>query len=128
VTGGLSLVTLMMIHLAGMKEHGFFKHWLNFLPHGLPWFVLPIIIPVEIVGMLVKPVALMVRLFANLLAGHLVILSFFGLIFLFGLIGAPLLLLAIGMFGLELFVAFVQAYVFTYLSIIFIGSSIHPEH
>ena len=128
VTGAMALTTLLCIHFMGIKQHGFVKHWVNFLPHGLPWFVLPIIIPVEIVGMLVKPVALMVRLFANLLAGHLVILSFFGLIFLFGLIGAPLLLLAIGMFGLELFVAFVQAYVFTYLSIIFIGSSIHPEH
>ena len=106
------------------------KHWTNFLPHGLPWFVMPIIIPVEIVGMLVKPVALMVRLFANLLAGHLVILSFFGLAFLFAswLVAAPLLLLAIGIGCLELFVSFVQAYVFTYLSIIFVGSSLHPDH
>jgi F-type H+-transporting ATPase subunit a len=130
VTGALALTTLLCIHFMGIKQHGPIKHFVNFVPKGLPWFVLPIIIPVEIVGMLVKPLALMVRLFANLLAGHLVILSFFGLSFLFAswFVATPLLLLAIGIGCLELFVSFVQAYVFTYLSIIFVGASLHPDH
>jgi ATP synthase subunit 6 len=130
VTGGMALTTLVFIHFSGIREHGFFHHWKNFVPHGLPWFVLPIIIPVEILGMLVKPAALTIRLFANMTAGHLVVLSFFGLIYLFGsyAIGAPALAMAIGIYSLELFVCFVQAYIFTYLSIIFVGASVHPEH
>jgi ATP synthase subunit 6 len=130
VTGGMALTTLLFIHFSGMREHGFVHHWKNFVPHGLPWFVLPIIIPVEIIGMLVKPAALTIRLFANMTAGHLVVLSFFGLIYLFGsyLIGAPVLGMSIAIYSLELFVCFVQAYIFTYLSIIFVGASVHPEH
>jgi len=130
VTGGMALTTLIFIHFSGMREHGFFHHWKNFLPHGLPWFVIPIIIPVEIMGMLVKPAALTIRLFANMTAGHLVVLGFFGLIYLFGsyAIGVPVLGMSIAIYCLELFVCFVQAYIFTYLSIIFVGASVHPEH
>ena len=57
VTAGMAITTLLVIHLSGIKQHGFFHHWKNFLPHGLPWFVLPIIIPVEIIGIIVKPAA-----------------------------------------------------------------------
>ncbi|MGQ0554249.1 MAG: F0F1 ATP synthase subunit A [Planctomycetota bacterium] len=130
VTAGLAFTTLIWIHLSGIREHGFVHHWKNFIPHGLPWYVLPVIIPVELLGMVVKPAALTIRLFANMTAGHLVILSFFGLIYLFQsyLVGAPVLGVAIAIACLELFVCFVQAYIFTYLSIIFVGASVHPEH
>jgi len=128
VTAGLAVVTFIVIHASGIKEHGFFHHWKNFVPSGVPLFVLPIIIPVEIIGMLVKPAALTVRLFANMLAGHLVMLSFFGLVYVFGLYALPALAMAFAISVLELFVCFVQAYIFTYLSIIFVGASVHPEH
>jgi F-type H+-transporting ATPase subunit a len=130
VTGGMALSTLLFIHFSGMREHGFLHHWKNFVPQGLPWFVLPIIIPVEILGMIVKPAALTIRLFANMTAGHLVVLGLFGLIYLFGsyAIGIPVLGMSIAIYCLELFVCFVQAYIFTYLSIIFVGASVHPEH
>ncbi len=130
VTGGMALTTLLFIHFSGMREHGFLHHWKNFVPAGLPWFVLPIIIPVELMGMIVKPAALTIRLFANMTAGHLVVLGFFGLIYLFGsyAIGVPVLGMSIAIYCLELFVCFVQAYIFTYLSIIFVGASVHPEH
>jgi len=128
VTAGLAFVTLIVIHGSGIKEHGFFHHWKNLVPHGLPWFVLPIMIVVEIVSMLVKPAALTIRLFANMTAGHLVMLGFFGLVYLFGLIALPVLAMAIAIACLELFVCFVQAYIFTYLSIVFVGASVHPEH
>jgi ATP synthase subunit 6 len=128
VTAGMALTTLLAIHASGIHEHGFVRHWKNFIPHGLPWFVLPIMIPVEIIGMLVKPIALTVRLAANMTAGHLVMLSFFGLIYLFGLLGLPALAMAVAIACLELFVCFVQAYIFTYLSIVFVGASVHPEH
>ncbi|RKY19835.1 MAG: ATP synthase F0 subunit A [Planctomycetota bacterium] len=130
VTGGLALVTLTWIHLSGLRSHGPVKHWANFVPAGIPWFTLPIIIPVEIIGMIVKPVALTIRLFANMTAGHLIVLALFGLIVFFGnlLLAVPFFGLAVFIYALELFVCFVQAYIFTYLSILFIGASVHPDH
>ncbi len=133
-TGGLAATTLIWLNFAGMREHGVLKHWKNFAPHGLPFFVLPLIVLIELASALViKPAALTIRLFANLTAGHLVMLSLFGLVYLSGTLmaGVPAgasLLFAIAISCLELFVAFVQAYIFTYLSIIFIGASVHPEH
>ena len=135
-TGGLAVTTLLAIHICGIKEHGFGKHWANFVPH-VPGFVYPIMVVVEAIGIVVKPAALTVRLFANLTAGHLVVLGMFGLIQLAGasLSGAaawgaatPVILMAIAINCLELFVAFVQAYIFTYLSIVFVGASLHPDH
>jgi F-type H+-transporting ATPase subunit a len=130
VTGGLALTTLIWIHLSGIREHGFVSHWKNFVPQGLPWFVLPIIVPVEILGMLVKPAALTIRLFANLTAGHLIVLGLFGLVFFFDSIpiALPIMGMSIAIYCLELFVCFVQAYIFTYLSIVFLGASVHPDH
>ena len=130
VTGGMALVTVTWIHVSGLREFGPIKHWGNFIPGGIPWFALPIIIPVEIMGMIVKPVALTIRLFANMTAGHLIVLALFGLIVFFGsyLLALPFFGLAVFIYGLELFVCFVQAYIFTYLSILFIGASVHPDH
>lgn len=130
VTGGLAAVTLFWIHLSGMREHGPIKHWLNFIPHGLPWYSLPIIVPVEAMGLVVKPAALTIRLFANMTAGHLIVLALFGLVYFFAsyILALPFLGLAVFIYGLELFVCFVQAYVFTYLSILFVGASVHPDH
>jgi F-type H+-transporting ATPase subunit a len=134
VTGGMALTTLLWINMAGIREHGFVGYWKNYAPHGLPIFVLPIIVLIEVASaIIIKPAALTIRLFANMTAGHLVMLSLFGLIYLAGsaLAGIPALLtfaLVLLISCLELFVAFVQAYIFTYLSIIFIGASVHPEH
>ncbi len=130
VTGGLAFTTLLWIHMSGIREHGFGHHWKNFIPHGLPWFVLPIIIPVEILGIIVKPAALTIRLFANLTAGHLIVLGLFGLVYFFGsaVIAVPVMGMGIAIYCLELFVCFVQAYIFTYLSIVFLGASLHPDH
>jgi F-type H+-transporting ATPase subunit a len=134
VTAGLALTTLLWINLAGIREHGMIGYWKNYVPHGLPVFVIPLIVVIEVASaLLIKPAALMIRLFANLTAGHLVVMSLFALIYLSGsyLVGVPALLafgMAVAIFGFELFVAFVQAYIFTYLSIIFVGASVHPEH
>ena len=101
-----------------------------------PAWLLPIIIPVEILGMFSKPFALMIRLFANMLAGHMVITTLLLLIPLMSAIGLvfgipmiPIsLLLALFIMTLEILVAFIQAYVFTLLTSIFIGMSAHPAH
>lgn len=128
-TAGMAVTTFLCIHVMGMREHGVFKHWKNFIPH-VPVFLVPLLIAIEAIGVLVKPFALTVRLFANMLGGHLVILSFFGMAYLFDSWGVaiPALGFAVGIGLLEVLVAFIQAYIFTYLSVIFVGASLHPEH
>ncbi len=130
VTGGLAILSFLMIQFEGMREHGFFKHWKNLVPHGLPLFVLPVMIVVEILGMFVKPFALCMRLFANMTAGHVAILAFIGMIFIFksALASVVAVPLALGIMLLEIFVALLQAYIFTMLTALFIGLSVHPSH
>jgi F-type H+-transporting ATPase subunit a len=134
VTGGMALTTLTWIVFSGVREHGFVGYWKTYAPHGLPIFVLPLFVLIELASnLLIKPAALTIRLFANMTAGHLVMLSLFGLVYLAGtfLVGIPSLFalaFAVGICGLEVMVAFIQAYIFTYLSIVFVGASVHPEH
>jgi len=128
-TAGMAATSFLCIHLVGMREHGVLRHWRNFIPH-VPLYLVPLLAVIEAIGILVKPFALTVRLFANMLGGHLVILSFFGMAYLFQSWGVaiPALAFAVGIGLLEVLVAFIQAYIFTYLSVIFVGASLHPEH
>ena len=130
VTAGLALCSFFAIQLAGMLHNGPFGYFKGLIPHGLPAWLLPIMIPIEIVGLFTKPFALCIRLFANMTAGHVVILSLLGLIFLFNSLAiAPAsVLFAVGVGLLEIFVAFIQAYIFTLLSAVFIGMAVHQEH
>lgn len=138
ITAVLAIFTFLITQIFASKDH-----WMHiFWPPGVPAFVKPILIPVEILGLFTKPFALAIRLFANLTAGHLVILSLVGLIFTFtnlfgtaGGIGVAPVSVAFSLFiyVLELLVAFIQAYVFTMLSSLFIGMAVqehdhHPEH
>ena len=128
VTATLAIVTFFVIEIAGMKAQG--KAYFNtivFWPHdmslGMKLFISPILTPIELVGKLTKPFALAIRLFANMTAGHVVLLALISLIFTFGswlLVPVPILM-AIGISFLELFVAFLQAFIFTLLSTVFIG-------
>src|SRR5262245_13954474 len=139
VTAALATVTFFAIIAAGTKAHGFIQHWKNMVPHGLPWFVYPILIPIEIMGMFVKPFALTMRLAANMTGGHIAILAILSLVFLLtelfktalaGL-GVGLILsvpLATFVSGIEIIVVIVQAYVFTLLSAVFIGMAINVHH
>jgi F-type H+-transporting ATPase subunit a len=131
VTAGLAGMAFLMIQWAGIREFGVIGHFKNLIPPGLPTWLLPIMIPVEILGMFTKPFALCVRLFANMTAGHVVILSLFSLVFIMKsiLVGAILSVpFALFINGIELLVGFLQAYIFTMLTSLFIGMSAHPEH
>ena len=136
VTLGLAIVAFIATQYAGISKFGLVHHFTNLIPPGLPKWLLPIIIVVEILGVLSKPFALMIRLFANMLAGHMVITTLLLLIplmsaigLLFGVPMIPIsLLLALFIMILEILVAFIQAYVFTLLTSIFIGMSAHPAH
>jgi F-type H+-transporting ATPase subunit a len=115
-----------------MRANGVIGHWRNLVPPGVPIALVPIMIPIEIMGMFTKPFALTVRLFANMIAGHIIILSFFGLIFGLTKTTAYWSILpfagAVAISAFEIFVAFLQAFIFVFLSTIFIYQGVHPEH
>ena len=129
ITAGLAAITFIMIQVLGMKNNGIWGYWKGLIPPGLPVFVLPIMIVVEFLGLLTKPFALCIRLFANMTAGHIVILALIGLIFSLGY-GATPVTIAFALFInlLEILVALLQAYIFTILSALFIGMAVHQEH
>lgn len=130
VTAALALCAFAAMLVGGIVHNGLFGYFKGLVPHGLPAWLIPIMIPIEVVGLVAKPFALCVRLFANMTAGHVIILSLIGLIFILKTIWvAPVsILFALAIYMLEIFVAFVQAYVFTLLSSVFIGMAVHQEH
>ncbi len=130
VTLALAMFTFLVTQYAAIKAMGF-GAWLRHLTGGVAVWLWPIMIPVEILGLFTKPFALTVRLFANMVAGHIVILSLLGLIYALNsqLVALGSVPMALGIFLLELFVAFVQAYIFTMLSAVFIGQGLaHHGH
>jgi F-type H+-transporting ATPase subunit a len=139
VTAALATVTFGAIIVAGTKAHGFFQHWKNLVPHGLAWPIYILLIPIEIMGMFVRPFALTMRLAANMTGGHIAILAILSFVFLFtemfqtalAGIGVGMIVsipLASGIMALEIIVVLVQAYVFTLLTAVFIGMAIHAHH
>jgi F-type H+-transporting ATPase subunit a len=129
VTATLATLTFLVTQAAGMRTQGFVGYWAHLVPAGVPWWLYPIMIPVELMGLFAKPFALCVRLFANMIAGHIVIFFLLGLIFLLGSIWvAPVsVAFAFCIYLLEIFVALIQAYIFTMLSAVFIGMAAHPH-
>lgn len=143
VTAGLALTTLIGMLMCGMKEQGGLAFWKNLVPVHWSWkpmdMVIYIILAIiEVMGLIIKPAALAIRLFANMFGGHTVLLAFITLGFILQAAATgALLTLGLGAFGLfiavpiyllELLVAFLQAYVFTLLSAVFIGAAMNPEH
>ncbi len=128
VTAALALVTFTATQVFGNKNY--WRH--IFATPGIPLWLLPIMIPVEMLGLFTKPFALTIRLFANMTAGHIIILAFLGMIINFhtGWIALGAVPLSAAIFMLEIFVAFLQAYIFALLSAIFIGAAVeeHEHH
>jgi F-type H+-transporting ATPase subunit a len=135
ITVGLALCAFFYLHWSGIKAQGLGHYFANLAPHGVPWPVLILLYPLEILGALVKAFALAIRLFANMIAGHIVLSVILGFA-VFGLqaggasyaITLVSVLGAVAMSLLEVFVALLQAYVFTFLTTLFIGMAVHPEH
>jgi F-type H+-transporting ATPase subunit a len=129
VTGSLALFAFIMIHVSGIRQQGLVSYIKNFTPH-VPKPMWPFIFILEIIGALVKPFALAIRLFANMLAGHTVLGALIGLALMpksYTIAGVTVLG-ASALSLLELFVAFLQAYIFTFLTAVFISAAVHPEH
>lgn len=132
ITLVLALFTFVVTSINGNKSY-----WGHiFMPPGVPKALWVLLVPIEIIGMLNKPIVLMIRLFANITAGHIIMLGFFSLIFIFGAmseglgLGVSVLSVAFTVFMnfLELLVAFLQAYVFTLLSALYFGSAVEEHH
>jgi len=129
VTGTLAIFTFIITQFSGNKNY--WKHIFN--TPGVPWWLkipLPIMPVVELIGVLTKPFSLTVRLFANIIAGHIIILSLFSLIFIFQSIwvGPLSVAFAVFMYFLELFVALLQAFIFTILSAMYFGAAVEDHH
>jgi F-type H+-transporting ATPase subunit a len=130
VTLALALMTFVFTHVEGIRHNGpvkYFKSWIPDVPKGL----YPLIVPLEILGQFMRLISLSVRLYANMLAGHMLILTFIGLIFVIGNLGIAALAIpaaaAFYMFEVVIVVS-IQAFIFAALSAIYIGSAIEPEH
>jgi F-type H+-transporting ATPase subunit a len=134
ITAALALLVFFTVIIHGLWKHGlhFFK---LFVPSGIPVYILPLIVFIEVLSFLTRPISHSVRLFANMLAGHITLKVFAGFVTMLGglgvlgWLGAALpLALTVALTALELLVAFLQAYVFTILTCIYINDAIHPGH
>lgn len=125
VTLVLATITLIITVFSGNKYY-----WAHIFKPNVPWWLYPLMVPIEILGVFIKPFALMIRLFANITAGHILVLSLLGLIFVFNSLAiAPVSIVFAIFIGLiELLVAFIQAFIFTILSALFIGLAIEEHH
>lgn len=140
VTGVLALLTLLVVLIAGMRKYGAVRYWTGMVPHmeGVPFvmaiFLIPMLLLIEVAGLFIKHAVLAVRLLANMFAGHLVLAVILGFIaaaaqsmFLWLGVTTASVLGATALNLLELFVAFLQAYIFAFLSALFIGMSVHQH-
>ena len=130
VTAALALITFIATQIYGMKESGIIHYYTSLVPSSVPGYLWPLMFVVELMGLIAKHVALMIRLFANMIAGHIVLFALIGLIIIFKSYFVSLVSVPFGIFVsfLELLIATIQAYIFTLLSSLFIGMSVKPDH
>ncbi|MEZ6186680.1 MAG: F0F1 ATP synthase subunit A [Planctomycetota bacterium] len=137
VTATLALIAGGWWHLLGIKEQGLVAYVKNIVPGGLPWWLIPMLFVIELVGHVIKVVALALRLWANMTGGHAVLFAAIGMVIMFGglangwgtaFMGPVSIISGTVVYLLEIFVAFLQAYVFTFLVTVFLGMALHPDH
>ena len=128
VTFAMAFVVFLGVTVIGFARHGL--HFFSFfVPKGVPWALVPLLVLIEVISYFIRPVSLSVRLFANMLAGHTMLKVFGGFVVAMGLIGgwAPLAFI-VALTGLELLIAFLQAYVFAILTCLYLNDAIHLHH
>ena len=124
VTFVLAMFVFLLVTLLGIFIHGF-KFFGLFVPKGVPMLMLPLMIPIEIISYLSRPISLSVRLFANMMAGHTMLKIFAGFIVPLGIFGIAPLMVDVALTALEVLIAFLQAYVFTILTCLYLNESIN---
>lgn len=129
-TSAFAIMIFATFNIAGIIKNGPVHYFTNLIPKGIPFWLLPLMVVIEFVGLFTKAIALALRLFANLTAGHALIFSLLGLIIVFKshLAAVPLVPFTLFIYLIEILVAFLQAYIFTLLSGLFIGQAVHQEH
>ncbi|MBL8028764.1 MAG: F0F1 ATP synthase subunit A [Fibrobacteres bacterium] len=128
VTAGLASITLVIMVAAGLRKHGLIGFFKLFLPPGVPKVMYVILFPLELMGLITKPLALTMRLFGNMLGGHIAISAIVSLVILFGYVGIPALGMGLLLDLIEVLAVFLQAMIFTMLSAIYIGSMLSNHH
>ena len=124
VTFVLAIFIFLFVTLLGIFIHGF-KFFGLFVPKGVPMLMLPLMVPIEIISYLSRPISLSVRLFANMMAGHTMLKIFAGFVFSLGIFGVAPLIVTVALTALEVLIAFLQAYVFTILTCIYLNEAIN---
>jgi F-type H+-transporting ATPase subunit a len=129
VTGAMAVVVFFMTHISGIRRQGL-RHYLASLAPKVPWWIMPMIYFLEVVTMFVRPFTLAIRLFANIIAGHILLAILIGLIMVFKsyFVAGVSIFSVVSLSLLELLVAFIQAYIFTFLSALYISFAVQTEH
>jgi F-type H+-transporting ATPase subunit a len=124
VTFGMAMVVFIGTTVIAFAKHGF-KFFGFFLPHGTPIFVAPLLVPIEILSYFFRPISLALRLFANMTAGHTLLKVFGGFVVAMGVAGVVPLVAVVAVTGIEVIIAFLQAFVFTILTCIYLNDALH---
>ncbi len=129
ITGALAVVSFVMTHVYGIRRYGLIGYLAHLAPPAPGW-LMPLLYPIELLGVFVRPFSLAIRLFANIVAGHMILGTILGLVFIFKNLGVASVsvVACVALSFLELLVAFIQAFIFALLSALYIGFSIAPEH
>jgi F-type H+-transporting ATPase subunit a len=129
ITAGLAICAFFLIIISGIRKHGGWHYLKSFMPEGVPLWLAPMIFPLEVLAVFTRAFALCIRLFANMMAGHIVILAFLCLSFLLQFLWVSVITvpMAVMLSVLELFICFLQAYIFTLLTAVFVGASLNPH-
>lgn len=128
VAAALACVSWLLAVGSGVKKYGVIGFFRHLCPLGVPIFLAPFLLVLEILGLFVRPFALMIRIFVNMLAGHIVLGSLLGILVLLKLSGLPLISMVLLIYLLEVFVAFMQAFIFVMLTSIFVGGIVYSSH
>jgi len=124
VTLGMAMVVFIGTTFIGFAKHGM-RFFTFFLPHGTPWYIAPLLVPIEVLSYFTRPISLALRLFANMTAGHTMLKVFAGFVVAMGLAGAVPFVATVALTGLEFLISFLQAYVFTVLTCIYLNDALH---
>jgi F-type H+-transporting ATPase subunit a len=129
ITAAVAAVAFFMIHLIGIKEQGLWRYMVNLAP-PVPWWLVPLIYPLEIATSFIRPFTLAIRLFANIIAGHMILATFLGMVLIFKNYGVAVasVLGVVALSLIDLLVAFIQAYIFAFLCTLYIGFAVESEH
>ncbi len=127
VTFALAALVFVVVTAIGFARHGF-GYLRLFVPEGVPIWLMPLIVPIELISYLIRPVSLSVRLFANMMAGHTMLKVFAGFVVSLGIFGFAPLLFTIAFTGLEFVVAFLQAFIFAVLTCIYLNDAVNMHH